>query len=282
MSVTALNVQPKVPTVEIVELTPALAEEWLGLNTNNRPRKGPKSAMYAHDIAEGNWMLTGEAVKFDWNGRLIDGQNRCFAVIDANMSITTIVVRGLDPEVQAVLDSGSPRTARDSLNMKGYERSGDLAATVLAYSLLEKGVYKTCMTQTPGYARPTNYQVVKYVHAHPSLVDSVKMAKPVQRRLPLAIGAITTAYDVLSKIDADDAHEFFERIRDKRTNGKGDPVLTLLDKANDMRDNRERRWPSTCLYLIFTAWNAYRKGKTLNSFRLGNDKSGWSAIPQPK
>lgn len=282
MTVTALNINSRQPSAEIVTITPALAKEWLGLNINNRPKKSQKSAMYGRDMKDGHWLFTGEAIKFDWNNNLIDGQNRLFACIESNTPITVLVVRGLDPEVQVVLDSGAPRTARDSLNMKGFERAGDLAATVLVHSLWKNGTFKNCMTQTPGYARPTNYEVVEYVMDHTSLIDAVKVVKPVQRRMPMAIGAIATAYDELAKIDTDAAFDFFERIREDRTDGRGDPVRTLIDKAQDMRINRDRRWPSTSLYLIFRAWNAHRAGKTLSHFTFGNEAKGWTAIPEPK
>lgn len=282
MSISPISAKSVKPSAEFVTVTPSLAQEWMGRNTKNRPKKNQKIAMYSRDIQAGNWFLTGEAIKFDWNGRVIDGQNRLLAIIDAGIPTDLLVVNGLDPEVQAVLDSGAPRSARDALNMKGFERSSDLAATVLAHSLWGNGTFKHCMTQTPGYARPTNYEVVEYVFDNQQLIDSVKMAKLVQRRVPLAIGALATAHEQISRVDADDAYEFFDRLRDGRTYGTGDPVLTLIDKAQHMRDNRERRWPSTCLYLIFRAWNAYRSGKNLSTFRFGNDVSGWSTIPEPK
>ena len=94
---------------EFETITPEKAEQYLGKNTGNRSYKTAKIAAYARDIASGSFVVTGEAIKFDWTGRLIDGQNRLAAIISAGAPITTLVVRGLDPGSQMYLDSqGEP------------------------------------------------------------------------------------------------------------------------------------------------------------------------------
>lgn len=269
------------PTFEIVSLTPEMAGEFLALNINNRPKKPLKIAQYARDIAHGSWRLTGEAIKFDINGRLIDGQNRCYATIEADRPIDVLVVRGLQPEVQEVLDSNAVRSGRDALAMRGFENPKDLAATVLVHDLWSRGVYEHCMSQTPGSERPTNAETVTYVEAHPNLEVSLRLITPVKRRLPVAVGALATAHLATTLIDAEAAADFFGRIADLRTDGRGDPVATLLKRVQDMAVDRSRKYPSTALYLVFRAWNAFHAGESLMKFQFGSE-GRWAPIPEPK
>lgn len=269
------------PTFEVVTLTPELAGEWLALNLRNRPKKPRKIEMYARDMTNGLWRFTGEAVKFDSEGRLIDGQNRCYAVIESGVSIQVLVVRGLDPNTQEVMDSNAVRSSRDALAMHGFDNPKDLAATVLVHDLYNRGVFEHCMSQTPGYERPSNAQVVIYAENHPELAGALRLVAPVKYRLPLSIGALATAHVTMSAIDADDTADFFERITELRTYGKGDPVATLLKRVHDMHQDRARRYPSTALYLLFRAWNAYRSGEMLTKFQFGSE-GRWTPIPEPK
>ncbi len=269
------------PSFEVITLTPELAGEFLALNTNNRPKKALKIAQYSRDITNGDWRFTGEAIKFDINGRLIDGQNRCYAVIEADRPIQVLVGRGLQPDVQDVLDSGAIRSARDALRMRGYENAKDLAATVLVHDLWHRGIYENCMSSTPSEERPTHAETIAYVEAHPNLEVAVRLVSPVKRRLPLAVGALATAHLATTLIDADAASEFFGRIADLRTEGRGDPVSTLLKRVQDMAQDRARKYPSTALYLVFRAWNAFRSGESLLKFQFGSE-GRWAPIPEPK
>ena len=109
---------------EIVTLTPQMAHELLSANNNNRKLRTREVERYARDIIAGNWQFTGEAIKVDWNGNLIDGQHRSNAVIMANKSIQVLLITGLSPETQSVIDVAVKRTAVDALRWAGF--SGDL------------------------------------------------------------------------------------------------------------------------------------------------------------
>ncbi|KEP72895.1 hypothetical protein HR12_39315, partial [Microbacterium sp. SUBG005] len=80
---------------------------------------------YVRDIQSDNWVLTGEAIKFDVNGRLIDGQNRCHAIVAAGIGAWVLVVRGISEEALVVLDSGSARNTGDMLIVTGLAEKAD-------------------------------------------------------------------------------------------------------------------------------------------------------------
>ena len=84
---------PHGETAEYVFVTPDMAAGWLKLNVEkNRNVKKSRINGYVRDIQSDNWVLTGEAIKFDVDGRLIDGQNRCQEVIGRLKHIQLTVI----------------------------------------------------------------------------------------------------------------------------------------------------------------------------------------------
>jgi hypothetical protein len=88
---------PDQPTVEIVEVSPELAESWLSKNPNNRNLRRSVVDGYARDMSAERWALNGETVKFAADGHLFDGQHRLNAIIVSGATVPMVVVRGLSP-----------------------------------------------------------------------------------------------------------------------------------------------------------------------------------------
>lgn len=86
-------------TVEVEIITPDSAEAYLANNAHHRKVKQKKVNEYAKDLIYGTWRLNGKTITFDSNGRLLGGQHRLHAVVQSGKSLTTLVVRGLDPEI---------------------------------------------------------------------------------------------------------------------------------------------------------------------------------------
>src|SRR5690242_16345038 len=116
------------PSAVIVTVDPEMAQRWLGNNPSNRNIRENLVDSYARDMAASRWEMTGEPIKFDQKDRLLDGQHRLKAVIKAGVAVQMMVVRGLDPRAQLVMDSGSRRTAADALQMDGRDHSVFLSA----------------------------------------------------------------------------------------------------------------------------------------------------------
>jgi hypothetical protein len=75
-------------SAQIVEVTPAIAQEWLKGNCKNRPLNEAKVAFFAEKMRCGQWQLKGGfPVKRLENGRLLNGQHRLNAVIRAGCPV---------------------------------------------------------------------------------------------------------------------------------------------------------------------------------------------------
>lgn len=117
-----------------VRLTPELAQEWL--KTMPEYQRKPSTAvvaMYAVDMENGRWVEgTGDAIRFNKQGQMIDGQHRCLAVIESGCCITVTVIEGLDNEVFMVLDRGKKRTAANVINGGNANNRAAIAKVLIA------------------------------------------------------------------------------------------------------------------------------------------------------
>lgn len=85
--------------ITVETITPEDAKKYLERNAKHRPIKEKKVAEYMAEMREGKWRLNGKTVCFDITGRLLNGQHRLSAVLRSGVPLTTVVVRGLDPDL---------------------------------------------------------------------------------------------------------------------------------------------------------------------------------------
>lgn len=108
-------------TSEIEVITPAKAERYIKSNTVNRTINQKRVSAYAYDMKMGAWQTNGEGIRFDENGKLIDGQHRLSAIILANVPVKMMVTKGISKNI-TIYDRGRNRAEHDSLQMAGYSK----------------------------------------------------------------------------------------------------------------------------------------------------------------
>ena len=104
---------------EVCVVTPAIARDWIQVNTKNRRIRSAKVDQYDASMRAGRWAFNGQAIVFDVHGRLMNGQHRLLACIKAGVSFKVLVVHGVDAEAFDTLDTGAARTAGDILGIAG-------------------------------------------------------------------------------------------------------------------------------------------------------------------
>lgn len=85
---------------ELVNVTPALAREWLKRNTKNRPLRPSHVETLRQAFARGEFVTTHQGIAFDMDDELVDGQHRLQAIslMPDGFSVTMQVSTGLDRE----------------------------------------------------------------------------------------------------------------------------------------------------------------------------------------
>ena len=261
-------------------IAPDMAEAWLGKNIGNRNIRSAKVATIARDITAGDFAITGEAIKFDWNGRLIDGQHRLHAVMVAGRPITSLVVRGLAPGVQAVLDVGAKRSAADALRMRGSASNNMiLAASIRQLLAWERGQLVSAASNVP---EPTHSEVMEWYKAHADDIESCgAAARGWYKALRLWPGTLTTAIYLTSMADPQASHRFFKDMADLSLNPGADPRRDLMKRLREADDRNERMHQSRQLFYVLQTWNAWRRGlKRADLSEVRNGKT--RPIPEPK
>lgn len=102
---------------EEVEVTPELAEEWFsGMATNRRLSESNLSAI-VQAMKDGYWHNDGTPIRFNTEGRMIDGQHRCMAISIVGKPQTFFVIRGVENDAMVTLDTGKSRSRSDVLQI---------------------------------------------------------------------------------------------------------------------------------------------------------------------
>lgn len=267
-------------TVHVVAVTPILAERWLERNVHNRNRRNPLVDLYARDMAEGRWQLTGEPIKFATNGDLLDGQHRLAAVVKAGAVVHMLVVEGLTSESQDVMDTGARRTPADALGLNGYANAKTLAATARLVRAWGEGLLRDPGHGTNNsWAKYTNSEIQEFIFENPDLEEAVVHMLSIRRCLDIAPSVAAACCWWFSRIDADACAEFFRSLAENDTNGPGDPRHTLIKRLGNARRSGESLRARPQVYLVVRAWNAWREGATLSVLRGVRD--GGPVLPDP-
>lgn len=256
-------------------VTPEQAEAWLGRNKKNRHVRLGLVTQYARDMSSGNWQYTGEAIKFDTSGNLIDGQHRLKAIVEANVPVETEVLRDLSPEAMDVLDSGAKRTFGDMLSLHGYTAANTLAAAARIALRVDAGaIYGNKF-------KPTPQEIKAWVEANPDITDSVEIGSRYATRADSRPSVAAYSHFILAGIDREEADAFWIGVGSKVGLEEGDPRLVLAQRFADLRRNNVRVSDADSLSLIYRAWNALREGRKLVFIRNQTDGGGHVAIPRP-
>lgn len=108
------------------DITPKRATEILATNhINNRSLSQSTINKYADMMQKGMWHVAGcEAIKLSSDGVLVDGQHRLTAIVQANRTITMLLITGVPKKVFSTLDTGKTRSLNDAMKISGITVKG--------------------------------------------------------------------------------------------------------------------------------------------------------------
>lgn len=265
-----LEATPEV-VAEVQTVTPELASKWLETNEGNRKVREQLVNRLARDMRAGRWQVTGEGIKFDRDGRLVDGQHRLWAVVQSEATIDILVVHNLDRDTRLVMDTGGKRRGADALAMAGYTHTALLASTAALGLHLERGG-AVMLRKSVGSDAYSHQEILDWVERHPTIHPSVAFAQSaLHKTVPLLPTPMAYAHWQMAQVDAEAAERFFREMTTMSLNGQSDPRLTLMRWGTRVKDNRERLSHTVTLSVLYRTWNAWRKGKRLTYIRIEAD-----------
>lgn len=264
-------------------VTALQAESWLGHNDRNRKLVETRVAGYAAIQKRGEWLLVNDALMFDKQGNLRNGQHRLTAQVRSGVTCQYIVMRGVDDGAFDAMDQGKPRGIADVLHLHGYVSSLGLAGAIRLLMILEA----TGRLSIHGRTRAelvTAVTSLEYAEDHPELQTAFKMAESVRSAgLGGGISLWAAMFTLFYRISPE-ATEDFRTMLALGTGpdwGEGHPALTLRNRA--IRDGsqftKSEQDKETLGVFIIKAWNAYRKHKKLKV--LTYHPGGGESFPVP-
>ena len=245
--------------INVLSITPQIAKDILERSNGvfkNRSLNKPTVNRYAEDMINGRWMLTGDPIKMDENGILLDGQHRLNALIKADKTIDFIVVEEIPIESVQYMDSGLRRSIEQGLQFNGVEFEKGVVSVVRKKMQLDKKIR--------GYGESnlvlglTNAMIIDEYMNHKKLYDeAICFGKHIKK---LSSNNLSTqdvggiyAHLILSlNWDDDYVKTFFERIAH-------DPwtvynIFTTTAKELSKAKNKEK------INSYIQCWNSYIKG----------------------
>lgn len=262
---------------EVVNVTPEIASDWLATSPGNRNIRKSVVGRYASDMTSGKWLLNGEGITFDTQGRLRNGHHRLTAVIRSERSVPMLVIHGVDSSADITYDTGAKRTFADVLRMEHNEATpNDLAAALRWLDRWQNGKLR----KKEGDA---SYQdLLLLLEANPGIRVSVKKALQTGRVIKgVAASVYSIAHFLFSEIDESDADAFFDDLISGIGYGEDSPILAFRTWVRNM-DNQSRR-PSSemCLAILIKAWNAWREGRAVKILSWKAGGANPEAFPVP-
>lgn len=284
-----------------VRLDGELASRCLEVNSpENRKPSEDYARAWAKQILAGEWdMITPQALVFDRDGYMIDGQTRCRAVqlaalVQPKAHIMINCEHNWDPKVFAKLDCGRKRTTGQLLRMKnGNNHAANVA---LYYRYMQR--YDDPPVEYTAWRKAeqaSTERAITFLDENPDLVRCWDLAHPLKAKAHLSRSAAAVALFLIRRSAIGDplalevVHEFANGIADPRRCKDGDPRYALFRYAERTAMRKIRFKLSEPLGLILRSWQFWCEGRQVSSIMWEHGKSkmpdvhvpeDWAAAPR--
>lgn len=245
-------------TVEYI--TPQIAMEMLNLVGRQRKLKDKTVRSYARTMGMGGWKENGEAIIFDKNGCLVDGQHRLQAIVRSNTSHRMVVVREVEPDSINTIDIGKIRTMRDALGVGyGYERVDEIEIARKLWMYRNKYMVGGTLTPSPD-------EIKAIIDSEELIGDAAKMGRKVKAMIGFTRSWAGALWIIFKRLDSDAADLYFDYL----VNGNGTINSSLILLRNRLVQEAISKAKTPVFYrvaLCIKAWNSVRTGTSLKTLK---------------
>jgi phosphoglycolate phosphatase-like HAD superfamily hydrolase len=273
------------PSVRIETITPAKAVEILDeQNSRNRQLRESRVIHLAGILQRGEWRLTGDAIVFDLDGVLLNGQHRLAAAGAADMPIQVLVLRNLPRENQDVMDDTLSRKLADALKLRGETDNNVLAAGINWSARLTYAEITGFAHYRSDAARPSIPQLLQFFSDHPGIQEAMVQMRPVIRQLKLRPGPAVAVRWRLNQVDEAESALFFDSLRSGADLSEGSPVLALRRYCENERDRYRRKSAQPdfkWVAVTIKAWNLWRDGDAREVLQFNYTPLNKETWPEP-
>lgn len=233
-------------------------------------------ARFGADMKAGIWRMTGDAIIFDVNGKILDGRLRLLACYLHKTSFPALVITNIDPAAASTIGHHRKRRAADVLQIAGQGDPRALAGAVSAILEIVAGTRRVNGVKGP--------EVLEFVEEHPGIVTALGLAKGRPSSKHFGPGMLAALLHLTGLVDSKRSRRFFDELDVALGGGDAAAIPSRLAEAlqeikaapaSNVRTTREYR-----LVYALKAWNAFRLG--VDHVDLRWDREAGEAFPQMK
>ena len=251
---------------EVRTINKELATEMLKRNSQNRKLTNNHVTFLARQMKENKWYFDGQPIRFDIQGRLLDGQHRLNAVIESNTSHKFLIIRDLEPDSFQVMDTGRLRSAADTLSTLGIHYASDIASVVKTLKSFEKG-------SSFDRARIiTNTDVVNWYEKNQDIDVLIRRSEFLSNQFSrvLSRSQITALMYFFNKLNVEHSKTFLNKLCTGLDLKMDSPIYLLRKKLVENKMSKLKLSTVHKYALIIKAWNYFRLNKKVTVIRWNN------------
>ena len=258
-----------------VLVTKDVSDDFIERNIRNRPLSKINVNSLIREVTESNWQYNGEALKFDYNGHLMNGNHRMHMVSETGVPQIFDVTIGLPPESYATMDGGRKRNGSDTLAVAGIKNSA--CASSVTKTIF--GFQHNLLSENRNSNRTIgNTNILKYYNSYTGVEGSITLGMTLSTKSgkllsPSLIGGF---HWLFSQSNAELANDFFEKLCTGLNIQDGDAVHPLRKTLIKSKENKAKTGKAsvshkTVIEMLVFAWNKTVEGKpckVINSTQL--------------
>jgi len=116
---------------EIVFVTPEMAAEMVSHNYENNRQIIKSNLLDISRVMKNNqFVLSPDALLFDTEGTLLNGQHRATSVVETGLGQWFVVLKNVSHDVGNIVDTGKSRTMSDRINFRGVDMTRKECSTI--------------------------------------------------------------------------------------------------------------------------------------------------------
>lgn len=260
---------------EVRVITPSIAREMLKRNQGNRNVSESQVTFYANQMLNGGWLFDGQPIRFNNNGRLLDGQHRLNAIIESGTPQTFLIITGISSEAFKVMDTGKNRSSMDVFKISGIPYSGQVSTTSrIVYFLSEK------KQRVDGASKISHSELLDFYNTHPRILDCVKKSEHlyVEFSRVLSWSHISSFMYLFGEKSVTESEDFLRKLCTGLDLSLHSPIYVLRKKLLSDAVSSTKIQRHDKYALIIKAWNSNRKGNKIKFLRWNKELEKFPAI----
>ena len=224
---------------------------------------------YARAMEAGSWIMNGQPIILNEEGRLIDGVQRLAACIEADVSFTTVVARNVRSDILHTIDQHRRRNYQGVLDSRGFKDTAALVRTASRLIRIENGVLGK-ETMSISWSR---YDRV--LEANPELTEAIEISNKFHRCSMHSNPRPSLIFMAIRAGKKEQVISFLQQLTDHWNEPLDSPARVFNLELGSWAANRKRgatrqkTMPNQLVDMMLghaiLYFNAYCKGEKLNS-----------------